>query len=174
MPHTRLPIDKLRLRRRFCMLRFQYGIEKGAREPCKGRSVIPFFEKIDSLHIEKRIEQPYAFRYELTMDDVPQSKTEMGKIDCVLITNMRTIQDKLSLEVNGFEIAEIESKLSYDDSFDPGKAEIYFRELERLLQLRLGASKVEVFRYGVQQRAYWSYKDQMLIKAKPGKSLQRH
>lgn len=116
-----------------------------------------------SLHFLKKSplyeeEKPYAFRYELTTDDVPQSNMEMEKIDCVPIINMRTIQDKLSLEVNGFEVVEIESKLSYEDFFDPSKIEIYFRELERLLQLRLGASKVEVFRYGVQQRDYWSNK----------------
>lgn len=115
-----------------------------------------------SLHFLKKNplykeEKPYAFRYELT-PDVPQSNMEMEKIDRVPITNMRTIQDKLSLEVNGFEVVEIESKLNYEDFFDPGKVEIYFRELERLLQLRLGASKVEVFRYGVQQKDYWSNK----------------
>lgn len=110
-----------------------------------------------SLHFLKKNplykeEKPYAFRYELSTDDdddVPQSNMEMEKIDCVPITNMRTIEDKLSLEVNGFEVFEIESKLNYEEFFDPGKVQIYFRELERLLQIRLGASKVEVFRYGV-------------------------
>lgn len=104
------------------------------------------FLKKDPLHDE---EKPYAFRYEIDGEDVPQSNMEMEKKETIQITDLRGIEHEFSLERNGFTIMNLEGGLQYEDFYDEEKVQTYFRELENLLSEHLGASKVEIFRHGV-------------------------
>lgn len=105
-----------------------------------------YFLKKDPLHEE---EKPYAFRYELNTEDVPQSNMEMEKIEDIPITDIRGIENEFTLDVCGFAVLKLECESQYEDFHDPLGVEGYFRELENLLKKNLGASKVEVFRHGV-------------------------
>lgn len=94
-------------------------------------------------------EKPYAFRYELDAEDVPQSNMEMEKVEGILITDIRGLEREYSLDLNGFTVLEHQSALEYGDYYDPSRVWVYFRELEDLLKTHLNASKVEIFRHGV-------------------------
>lgn len=94
-------------------------------------------------------EKPYAFRYELETDDIPQSNMEMEKVEGVIITDIRGLEHEYSLDSNGFAVLRHQSALEYRDYYDPNKVWIYIRELEDLLKISLNARKVEVFRHGV-------------------------
>ncbi|KAL8833096.1 MAG: hypothetical protein Q9170_004505 [Blastenia crenularia] len=104
------------------------------------------FLKPNSLY---RHEKPYAFRFELSSDDIPQSNMEMQKIEPINITDIRGSERDYSLDVNGFTIVRFESSLEYQDFYDPEKVKIYLGELEELLKSYLKASEVKVFRHGI-------------------------
>ena len=104
------------------------------------------FLKADARHQE---EKPYAFRYELDTEDIPQSNMEMEKVEGILITDIRGQEREYSLDPNGFTILRHQSALGYEEYYDPNRVWVYFHELEDLLKIHLSASKVEVFRHGV-------------------------
>lgn len=106
------------------------------------------FLKPDARHQE---EKPYAFRYELDIEEVPQSNMEMEKVEGIWITDIRGRESEYSLNTNGFTVLKHQSALDYGDYYDPNRVSIYLRELEDLLKVRLNASKVEVFRHGVRR-----------------------
>lgn len=68
------------------------------------------------------------------------------------IVNMRAAEDVFTLEKNGFEVMELRRKLAYEDFDDESKILGYLKEVEELLQRRLGANQVFVFRYGLRKR----------------------
>ena len=97
-------------------------------------------------------EKPYAFRFELDNDDIPQTNMTMEENEGIAIADIRGREDAFTLKKNGFEIMELRSKLAYEDFNDENKIPIYLVELEELLQRRLGASQVVVFRHGIRKR----------------------
>ena len=105
-----------------------------------------YFLKRDNLHHH---EKPYAFRYEINSEEIPQSNMRMEKRDNIPIMDLRDSDHEISLEANGFTVMHLESALQYEDFFDEEKVQTYFRELEYLLVMHLGARSVEVFRHGV-------------------------
>lgn len=104
------------------------------------------FLKTDARHQK---EKPYAFRYELDTEDIPQSNMEMENVEGIRITDIRGLEREFSLGSNGFTVLRNQSALEYRDYYDPSRVLVYFRELERLLETHLNASKVEIFRHGV-------------------------
>ena len=106
------------------------------------------FLKPDARHQD---EKPYAFRYELDTEEVPQSNMEMEKVEGVGITDIRGRELEFSLDANGFTVLRHQSALDYGDYYDPNRVWVYLHELEDLLRTNLNASKVEVFRHGVRR-----------------------
>ena len=104
------------------------------------------FLKYDARHNE---EKPYAFRYELDTQDIPQSNMEMEKIEGISISDIRGIEHEYSLDSNGFTILKHQSAIEYRDYYDLNIVWVYLHELEDLLKIYLRASKVEIFRHGV-------------------------
>jgi hypothetical protein len=112
---------------------------------------------ISSIHFLKRSpvfleEKPYAFRFDREDDSIPQTNMTMEEVEGIAIANMRGAEDAFTLEKNGFEVMELQSKLAYEDFDDKTKIPVYLRELEELLQRRLGANQVLVFRHGLRKR----------------------
>ncbi|KAI4149667.1 MAG: hypothetical protein L6R39_002449 [Caloplaca ligustica] len=112
------------------------------------QSAIHFLKENPSYQHEK----PYAFRFALSSNDIPQSNMEMQKVEPITITDIRGFEQDYSLDVNGFTILELDSKLGYHDFYDSERVKVYFAELEDLLEYHLGASKVKVFRHGLRKR----------------------
>ena len=105
-----------------------------------------YFLRTDPIH---RAEKPYAFRYEIGTDEVPQSNMEMERRDNIQIADLRGIEKHFTLETHGFTILRLESQLKYEDFYNQKKIGTYFCELEDLLATQLKASTVKVFRHGV-------------------------
>lgn len=93
-------------------------------------------------------EKPYAFRYDVSEQGVSQTNMEMQPRPCVL-TDIRGFESQFSLGKQGFEIMDVGNDIPYEHFFDEQLIQPYFRSLEKLLQKRLGASRVQVFRHGV-------------------------
>ena len=104
------------------------------------------FLKHDARHHE---EKPYAFRYELDTQDIPQSNMEMEKIEGIPISDIRGIECEYSLDSNGFTVLKHQSAIEYGDYYDMNIVWVYLHELEDLLKIHLNANKVEIFRHGV-------------------------
>ena len=96
--------------------------------------------------------KPYAFRFELEDDNIPQTNMRMRESTGINIQNIRGNEAAFSLDRQGFEVMTLESSLTYADFADPEKLPIYFEELESLLAKRLGATEVKVFRHGIRKR----------------------
>ena len=121
------------------------------------RDTAPAKAIISSIHFLEKSpvfleEKPYAFRFDLDDDSIPQTNMTMKEVEGIAIVNMRGAEDAFTLEKTGFEVIELQSKLAYEDFDDETKIPVYLRELEELLQRRLGAKQVFVFRHGLRKR----------------------
>jgi hypothetical protein len=99
-------------------------------------------------------EKPFAFRYDVGDQEVPQTNMEMQPHPCVL-RNMRGAENQFSLEKQGFEVLQLGEIISYECFFDDQAVQPYFRKLEDLVKRRLNASQVQVFRHGVSSPVCW-------------------
>jgi hypothetical protein len=93
-------------------------------------------------------EKPFAFRYSCGENGPSQTNMNM-KSHPVVLKNIRGLEPLFSLENNGFEVIDVGNTVSYEEYHDKETVKSYFRILEMLIQKRLSASHVEVFRYGV-------------------------
>jgi len=107
-----------------------------------------FFMKRDPLH---RKEKPYAYRYAAAID-IPQSNFALEERDHITIKDIRSHLPDFSIERNGFAVLKMTDEIPYSDYFDTLKVEVYFRQLESILQSHLQASHVHVFRHAVSFR----------------------
>lgn len=105
---------------------------------------IYFLERND-LFIE---EKPYAFRYEVEGNGIPQTNMTM-KAFPVEIHGIRGFENCFTLENNGFEVMKLEEEIAYSDFYDTRAVRRYFDVIADMIRVRLQASAVEVFRYGV-------------------------
>lgn len=92
-------------------------------------------------------QKPFAFRYGVNVT-IPQTNTRMKSYPVEMI-DIRGFEKEFSLENSGFEIMDVGKPVSYEDMHDQKKVRAYFKVLEDLLKLRLGALHVEVFRHAV-------------------------
>ena len=95
-------------------------------------------------------EKPFAFRYDVSGQDVSQTNMDFEPRPCVL-SNIRGVESQFSLEKQGFEILPVSNAVPYDGFFAEESVQPYLRTLEHLLKKRLGASRVQAFRYAVSQ-----------------------
>ncbi|KAM0096039.1 hypothetical protein ACP6JD_000529 [Aspergillus fumigatus] len=103
-----------------------------------------FFLTPDELHKQQR---PYTFKFP-PYNGCPQSNMTHEKINGITVENMRGREDQFQLERNGFTILKVNTGLEYDDFFKQKGVTQYLRLMEGVLKARLGASRVDVFRYG--------------------------
>lgn len=95
-----------------------------------------------------RTEKPYGFKYPRDCKLIPWSN--MSYIHkTVPVTDMRGAEQSFSLETHGFAIFTLEKDLPYEDLHHKAGLELYFRDLEEILQKHLGAKSVKVFRHRV-------------------------
>ena len=98
-------------------------------------------------------EKPYAFRFALEDHDkpadIPQTNMKMERKDNIIIKDIRGEEKQFTLEKNGFEVLSHTSRIGYEDFYNPERVKIYLNELEGLLEDRLKASHVRIFRHGV-------------------------
>ncbi|KAH3409722.1 hypothetical protein KXV81_006633 [Aspergillus fumigatus] len=107
-----------------------------------------FFLTPDELHKQQR---PYTFKFP-PYNGCPQSNMTHEKINGITVENMRGREDQFQLERNGFTILKVNTGLEYDDFFKQKGVTQYLRLMEGVLKARLGASRVDVFRYGIRKR----------------------
>jgi hypothetical protein len=109
------------------------------------RGSVYFLERNELYNREK----PYAFRYSVESEVVPQTNMNHTPVHNIPITDIRGSEAQFSIEENGFAILNHYSELPYEDFYNPQKVNLYLRELEKVLKGHLGAEQVEVFRYNV-------------------------
>lgn len=105
-----------------------------------------YFLKKNPLHLT---EKPYAFRFRLEDESIPQTNMEMERKGPIVISDIRGSEESFSLESNGFTVLKLKSELLPEDFYNSEKVPIYLRELESLLKGHFKCSHVEIFRYGV-------------------------
>jgi hypothetical protein len=95
------------------------------------------------------VEKPYNHHYNLPDSvDIPRSNIFSEAVDNILIRNIRHCD--LNFVNNGIEFVNLQSRMTYDDFWDPTKIEaIFVPEIEELVQSKLGAQEVHVYEYAV-------------------------
>lgn len=89
-------------------------------------------------------EKPYILTY-LPNDDLSLSNFDYDDIHKVQIRDMRPIKEQLSLDREGFEVADFESSLAYNEYFDEEKLRTVFAsELRAYLTATYGLSAVYI------------------------------
>jgi hypothetical protein len=89
-------------------------------------------------------EKPYILTY-LPTDNFPLTNFDFGDIQNVPIKDMRPIKEKLSLDREGFVVADFASALTYDEYFEEDKLRAVFAdELRRFWKDRYGAKAVYI------------------------------
>lgn len=112
--------------------------------PSEAHSDIHFLKRRTLFEIEK----PFAFRYDVSEQGVPQTNMEVRPHPCV-VRNIRGMEGQFSLEKHGFEVLQVGNTIPYENFFIDNSIQPYLRTLEELLKRRLGASRVHAFRYAV-------------------------
>jgi len=83
-------------------------------------------------------------------DDAPQHYNEAYKFMPVAITDMRESSEKFSVDKQGFEVAQLNSK--HKDFDDPdATSEVYYKEVEQLIREKTGAQHAIVFDHTVRK-----------------------
>jgi hypothetical protein len=83
-------------------------------------------------------EKPYEFHYD-RVDQAQRSNFNFEEIQDVVLEDLRSRKGKLSLDDDGFVIADLETAAQYDDFFDEEKLKVQFAEdLRRRLVEILG------------------------------------
>ncbi len=106
-----------------------------------------------------REEKPYTLRYS-TEDGFPQTNIERTEYS-IKFHNMRTEPDLVYSQC-GFLVANLQSKMKYDDYDDVGKVEsIHQPEVAECVKQAMNASSAEVLDYVVSHlafelRSFWS------------------
>ena len=103
-----------------------------------------FYLKQDDLWKQ---EKPYHFKFPNPAG--PDTNQIIDRVEDVFVQDLRGQEEVFNISNNGFMIAKLDKELTYEDYHDPGRVEVYFRELERLLQKHTGAVEVRVFRHAV-------------------------
>lgn len=96
-------------------------------------------------------EEPYAFRYKAELP-VPQTNMEMQdeKVD---VCDMRGQEEMASLDINGFEVRKLRSKMTYNDFESQTLIErIYIPDIKAQLCEDFGAVAVDIERVRVSRR----------------------
>jgi hypothetical protein len=122
----------------------QLNAAKTGSMPAEAHSDIYFLKSRVLFETEK----PFAFRYDVGEQDVPQTNMEVLPHPCV-VRNIRGMESQFSLEKHGFEVLRVGNAVPYEDFFVDDSIQPYLRTLEDLLKRRLGASRVQAFRYAV-------------------------
>ena len=92
-------------------------------------------------------EKPYAFKFPLKKAPLPSKDIHHIPVDDVKITDIRDNEQAFTFGGQGFTVMRLECGLEYNDYHNDEKVQPYFRAMEAKVKERLGASKVEVFRY---------------------------
>ncbi|KAF2116998.1 putative CmcJ-like methyltransferase [Lophiotrema nucula] len=108
-----------------------------------------FFVRPDELH---RVEKPYAFKFPLENAAIPSKNYEHIETEHVQVSDIRGHESDFTLEKNGFAVFDMGKDFKYEDFHDSVKIEPYFHLVEKLLKQELGASHVQMFRYGLRKR----------------------
>jgi hypothetical protein len=94
-------------------------------------------------------EKPYRLRYD-PGDAIPRTNCETQVQTGVIVHDIRGSEAEYSLERNGFQVAQLMSKLAPEDFHIREKVKsVYYQELKQLLKKTFGASRVEVLEHGV-------------------------
>ena len=89
-------------------------------------------------------EKPFIILYE-PVTEVPMGNTEFSQIDGIPIYDLRPRKGKLSLDREGFIIADLPNPLTYEESFDINKLrDVYSKQLKEWLLQYLGASSAYI------------------------------
>lgn len=79
-----------------------------------------------------------------------QSNIAQVRHDDIQVTDIRGYQSDFTIDKLGFELVNHETKMSYEDFTDHTLViSTYYREVEALLQQKLGASRVFIFDHTV-------------------------
>lgn len=95
------------------------------------------------------VEKPYSMRY-LPEENIPQ--TNYKKVKCPLTARSMRRPDVGPFRLNecGFQLVNLDSKLSYDEFWDNKRVqEVYIEEVKETLKKELGARHVFVLDYAV-------------------------
>ncbi|CAN9414365.1 unnamed protein product [Alternaria alternata] len=97
-------------------------------------------------------EKPYILTY-LPTDNFPLSNFDFGDVQNVPIKDMRPIKDELSLDGEGFVVADFASTLTYDEFFEEEKLRAVFAdELRKFWKDRYGVKAVYIHECVIRKR----------------------
>jgi hypothetical protein len=92
--------------------------------------------------------KPYTCRFD-TQGKYPYTNIENVK-QTVLLSNIRSIQDNVSLQKEGFRLLAAPSQMTHDDFNDDEKIRaIHIPQILNILQAELGAYEIHVLDYKV-------------------------
>lgn len=114
------------------------------------------FKKPTPLDLE---EKPYDIRC-LHPEDIPPTNVQVAWMHDIPIHDMRPLRPTLSLDTQGFVVADMESRLTYDELFDEEKLRSVFAdEVRTYLHDWLGAKCVFFHECVIRKRNRSSSKD---------------
>ncbi|KAL8882802.1 MAG: hypothetical protein Q9198_000262 [Flavoplaca austrocitrina] len=103
-----------------------------------------FLDRVDQWNVIK----PYNFQY-YPKEDFPRHNLQHSPCT-TKVKNMRSCVPSASLNIEGFEIRRLVSKMTYSDFYDDATIEnIYCRELEKHFKEDFGAKHVRALDYQV-------------------------
>ena len=97
-------------------------------------------------------EKPYLLIFD-PPEGFPKTNIKLEKHTDLELRDIRGYEDQLSLEVHGFQIVKISSKLSYDDfNNEELVRDVYLREVADEVRKVFGADRVQIFEHLLRKR----------------------
>jgi len=97
-------------------------------------------------------EKPYFLDYEAPKD-TPKSNTVLDPITNIPIYDIRGRESDFTIEANGFCLLKFDPGLKHEEYYDDSKVrQIFLKNAAAAAKQLLGASRVQIFDYGVRKR----------------------
>ncbi|GES60662.1 putative fad-linked sulfhydryl oxidase alr isoform 2 protein [Aspergillus terreus] len=97
-------------------------------------------------------ERPYELLFQPPTSDFPVCNYKVTQVPNVPIHDMRPLKGKLSLDREGFVVADIKTSMTYEDYFEQEKLKtIYVPEIKALLMEKLGVRAVYIHECVIRQ-----------------------
>jgi hypothetical protein len=96
--------------------------------------------------------KPYFLDYE-PPEDTPKSNTVLDPITNIPIYDIRGRETDFTIGTNGFCLMKFDTGMKHDEYYDDAKVrEIFLKNAAAAAKQQLGASRVQIFDYGVRKR----------------------
>lgn len=101
-------------------------------------------------------QRPYELLFQPPVPDFPACNYDVVKVPNVPIHDLRPLKGKLSLDCEGFLVADINTSMEYEDYFDQEKLKAtYMPEIKTFLKEKLGIKAAYVHECVVRNLQCW-------------------